>query len=175
MPTADGALSRVIRWRRCSSHIVASLCGSIVAVAACSGLEAALARTGGTLTMFLEQLVGEPIDVHDRHHEKTASGATSNLGIGPRRHLLKRSVVLRGRRSERAYVYAESLIVPGRLPDTFVRRLEISEDPIGRILTEERIAFSRVQLPRPRQTAPIHPRCCSVGSRWIPTNPGLPC
>jgi chorismate-pyruvate lyase len=47
------------------------------------------------------------------------------------------------------YVYAETLLVPGRLPEAFFNRLETSIDPIGRILTDEGITFTRVPLPRP--------------------------
>jgi chorismate-pyruvate lyase len=118
-------------------------------VATPSGLAMALARTTGTVTAFLEQLVGEPIDARERRHEMTHSGTTDSLGVGPGRQLLKRTVVLRGRRSANAYLYAESLLVPGRLPAAFFRRLESSVDPIGRILTEEGIAFTRVPLPDP--------------------------
>ena len=114
-----------------------------------SGLEVALGRTTGTVTAFLEQLVGEPIDAYERHHEKTHSGTTDCLGIGPGLQLLKRTVVLRGRRSATPYLYAESLLVPGRLPAAFFRRLETSVDPIGRILTEHGIAFTRVSLSEP--------------------------
>jgi hypothetical protein len=45
-------------WR----HQSRPRCDSIFIVATHSGLEAALGRTSGTVTAFLEQLVGEPID-----------------------------------------------------------------------------------------------------------------
>jgi len=126
-------------------------------VATNSGLEIALGRTSGTVTTFLEQLVGEPIDAYERHHEMTHSRKTDCLGVEPGHQLLERTVVLRGRRSAKAYLYAESLLVPGRLPAAFFRRLETSVDPIGRILTEEGIAFTRVPLPRPeRPHASVH-------------------
>jgi chorismate-pyruvate lyase len=79
----------------------------------------------------------------------THSGSTGYLGVGKGRHLLRRTVVLRGRRSAKPYLYAESLLVPGRLPDVFFRRLETTVDPIGRILAEEGIAFTRIPLPGP--------------------------
>jgi chorismate-pyruvate lyase len=123
-------------------------CDSIFTVATHSGLEVALARTSGTVTAFLEQLVGEPIDACERHHEMTRSSNTDCLGVGPGRQLLKRTVVLRGRRSATAFLYAETLLVPDRLPAAFFSRLEDSVDPIGRILTDEGIAFTRVPLPR---------------------------
>ena len=124
-------------------------CGSMCIVATPSHLAVALARTTGTVTAFLEQLVGEPIDAHERHHEMTHSDTTDCLGVGPGNQLLKRTVVLQGRRSAKPYVYAETLLVPGRLPEAFFNRLETSIDPIGRILTDEGITFTRVPLPGP--------------------------
>lgn len=123
----------------------------MVTVATSSDLEVALDLAGGTVTAFLEQLVGEPIDAHERHHEMTQAGNPNRLGVGPGCQLLKRTVVLRGRRSAKRYLYAESLLAPGRLPAAFLRRLENSVDPIGRILTEEGIPFTRVALPRPNR------------------------
>jgi chorismate-pyruvate lyase len=126
-------------------------------VATHSGLEVALGQTSGTVTAFLEQFAGEPIDAYERHHEMTHSGNTDCLGVEPGHQLLKRTVVLRGRRSTKPYLCAESLLVPDRLPAGFFRRLETSIDPIGRILTEEGIAFTRVPLPRPdRRHASVH-------------------
>jgi chorismate-pyruvate lyase len=118
-------------------------------VATSSGLALALGRTTGTVTAFLEQLVGEPIDAHERHHEMTHSDTADCLRVGPGNQLLKRTVVLRGRRSATPYVYAETLLAPGRLPAAFFSRLKTSVDPIGRILSEEGITFTRVPLPGP--------------------------
>jgi chorismate-pyruvate lyase len=114
-----------------------------------SGLELALGRTAGTVTAFLEERMGEPIEAGDRRHATIEVGAPNSLGVHPGSSLLKRTVVLRGSRSASPYVYAESLLVPGSLPAVFFKRLETSADPIGRILTEECIAFTRVPLPPP--------------------------
>jgi chorismate-pyruvate lyase len=54
--------------------------------------------------------------------------------------------VLRGRRSAQPYLYAETLLVPSRLPAQLCTKLEASSDPIGRILSEEGIAFTRAPL-----------------------------
>jgi len=118
-------------------------------MATLSGIEAALARTNGTVTAFLEQLVGEPIDADERCHTITHAGELNSLQVPVGHPLLKRTVVLRGRSSAKSYVYAESWLVQERLPAVFLRRLETSAHPIGRILTEEDIAFTRVQLPPP--------------------------
>jgi chorismate-pyruvate lyase len=114
-----------------------------------SVLELGLGRTSGTVTAFLEQLTGEPIEAHERRHAMIEVDSPNSLGVHPGSPLLKRTVVLRGRRSARPYVYAESLLVPGSLPSAFFKRLDTSADPIGRILTEECIDFTRVPLPPP--------------------------
>ena len=114
-----------------------------------SGIEAALARNSGTVTAFLEQLVGELIDADERCHTITHAGELNPLQVPLGHPLLKRTVVLRGRSSARSYVYAESLLVQERLPAVFLSRLETSAHPIGRILTEEDIAFTRVPLTPP--------------------------
>jgi len=57
-------------------------------VATRSGLELALGRTGGTVTAFLEQLVGGPIDVHERSHSMTHASTSNSLGSGRHRTLL---------------------------------------------------------------------------------------
>ena len=119
------------------------------AVATRSRLESALSQTGTTVTAFLEQLVGEPVDAHELRHVMIEARTPNLLGVGEGHPLLQRSSVLQGRRSQRPYVHAESLLVPSRLPAAFCRQLETSSDPIGRILAKEGIVFTRSQLPRP--------------------------
>ena len=112
-------------------------------------LESALSESGTTVTAFLEQLVGERVDAHDRRHLTIPAGTPNLLGVEKGHPLLQRSTVLRGRVSEQPYVRAESLLVPSRLPAGFCRQLETSSDPIGRILAREGIGFTRSQLPGP--------------------------
>ncbi len=57
--------------------------------------------------------------------------------------MLQRTAVLAGRTSGEAFLYAESVLVPDRLPPSFRRRLDATDDPIGRILDEEGIAVTR--------------------------------
>ncbi|MGA2037385.1 MAG: chorismate pyruvate-lyase family protein [Acidimicrobiales bacterium] len=114
-----------------------------------SRLELALGQTERTITAFLEQLVGESVDAHERRHVMTQARTPNFLGVGEGHPLLQRSAVLRGRRSAQPYMHAESLLVPSRLPAAFCRRLETSNDPIGRILAKEGMGFTRSALPRP--------------------------
>ncbi len=118
----------------------------MVGVSTSSGLETALSGASGTVTAFLEHLVGEPIDAHQRRHEMTRADTSSALRVAEGHPLLLRAAVLRGRTSGRPYLYAESVLVPSRLPGGFRRRLESSSDPIGRILGEEGITVTREPL-----------------------------
>jgi chorismate-pyruvate lyase len=114
-----------------------------------SPLEVALESTSGTVTDFLEQLVGESIDAHGCRHELIGSHDWSALRAGQDQPLLHRSATLQGRDSGRSYVYAESVIVTSRLPAGFGHRLETGNDPIGRILAEEGIEATRQALAEP--------------------------
>jgi chorismate-pyruvate lyase len=114
-----------------------------------SGLEKALGGAGGTVTACLEQLVGEPIDAQVGSQETVVAPSSNGLGVEAGHPLLARSATLRGRRSGRSFVYAETILVPSRLSDGFLRRLGSSRDPIGRILEEEGIAVTREPLSGP--------------------------
>ena len=114
-----------------------------------SRLEVALESTSGTVTNFLEQLVGESIDAHGCRHEMIGSHVSNALRSGEDQPLLHRSATLQGRDSGRSYVYAESVIVTSRLPAGFRHRLETGNDPIGRILAEEGIEATRQTLAEP--------------------------
>jgi chorismate-pyruvate lyase len=119
----------------------------MVAMSVRSRLESGLGQSGRTVTVFLEQLVGEPIDAHERHHVMTQAGARDPLGVAEGHPVLQRSAVLRGRRSAKPYLRAHTLLVPSRLPPGFCRQLETSTDPIGRILVESGVCFTRAPLP----------------------------
>ena len=112
-------------------------------------LRAALDGTSGTVTDFLEQLVGERIDAHTHHHEIVEAHNSNDLRVEEGEPLLHRAATLRGRTSGCSYVYAESVLVVGRLPAGFCNRLETSTDPIGRVLDEMGIAVTRQGIGEP--------------------------
>jgi chorismate-pyruvate lyase len=129
-----------------------------VGVAKLSGLEAALSRASGTVTAFLEQLVGEPIDARERRHKTTRAETSNSLRVAEGHPLIFRTATLEGRTSGRLYLYAETVLVPSRLPANFRLRLESSSDPIGRILGEEGITVTRQPLGGPDPgSAPVSP------------------
>ncbi len=106
-------------------------------------LRAALDTTSGTVTDFLEQLVGEKIEAHIHHHDMVDADTANGLRAEEGEPLLHRAATLRGRTSGRSYVYAESVIVVGRLPTGFCDQLMTSTHPIGRILSQMGIPFTR--------------------------------
>jgi chorismate-pyruvate lyase len=127
-------------------------------VANLSSLESALSRASGTVTAFLEHLVGEPIDAGERCHTMTNAEIPNSLGVVEGHPLIFRTAALRGRMSGRSYLYAESFLVPSRLPANCRQRLESSSDPIGRILEEEGITITREPLGGPGPSfAPVSP------------------
>jgi len=111
-----------------------------------TGLRAALESTNGSVTDFLEQLVGERVDARAQHHRMVVARTSNQLGAEMGEPLLERSATLCGRVSGAPYVYAESVMATSRLPTSFCLRLESSNDPIGRILDEMGIATSRTNV-----------------------------
>jgi len=75
-------------------------CDSMVAVAPRLRLESALGQTGTTVTAFLEQLVGEPVDAYERRHVMIKAGTPTSWVLGEGHPLLRRSPCCReeGRR-----------------------------------------------------------------------------
>ncbi len=118
----------------------------MLAVAKESGLGAALNSTSGTVTSFLEGVLGERIAAEGCHHERISASAQNDLGVEEGEPLLRRAATLQGSVSGHPYVYAESMIVVSRLPPSFIHRLETSADPIGRLLDEAGIVATREDL-----------------------------
>ena len=109
-----------------------------------------LQRANGTVTEFLEQLAGEPIDADILSQNVEPAGHDNSLGLESDADLVRRTVLLTGRISGRRFVYAESAIAVGRLPASARRRLESSRDPIGRVLTKHRLEVRREPLAGPK-------------------------
>jgi chorismate-pyruvate lyase len=112
-------------------------------------LAATLPSESGTVTEFLEHLAGEPIDADVVSQHTGPADHDDSLGLPPHRVLLRRAVVLTGRVTRRRFVYAESAIAADRLPLLIRRRLENSNDPIGRILLDHHLQIRREDLAGP--------------------------
>jgi chorismate-pyruvate lyase len=118
-------------------------------------LESALLSVSGTVTAFLEEITGEALEA-DRVERSTAYATVLNdLNVGAGHPLAWRKAILRGRSSARAYLYAESLIVPDRLPQGICARLETTTLPIGRVLAERGFQMTRTVLGAPDRTPTI--------------------
>jgi|GEM_PF-1653774 len=102
----------------------------------------------GTVTEFLESMAGEPIVARKLRHHHVPAKAENALGLPAGELVAARAVVLEGRLSSRAFVYAESTIACGRLPGPVCHRLTSGDDPIGRVLLEEGLSIGREPLDR---------------------------
>jgi chorismate-pyruvate lyase len=56
---------------------------------------------------------------------------------------MHRRVILRGCRSQCPYLEAETWYVPERLPAPVRRQLQVTDDPIGRVLVQHRLPIVR--------------------------------
>jgi chorismate-pyruvate lyase len=115
-----------------------------------------LLTTDGTVTTLLEACTGEPIitratrqsDVAtlDEHRETTGCWwhpAAELLDISPPERLLARRVTLSGANSGIAYVIAEALVAPDRLPELVARGLVRPGGSLGRLLAANRLETRR--------------------------------
>jgi chorismate-pyruvate lyase len=105
-----------------------------------------LAELRGTVTEFLEHLVQEPIFADKLDEFETTATNGNRLCVEPGHPLLRRLTVLRGRRSSRGYLCADTLLVMDRLPRETRRRLRESHDPIGRVIVDHGLSVERVNL-----------------------------
>jgi chorismate-pyruvate lyase len=106
-----------------------------------------LVDTHDTVTQFLEVLTGESLLADVVRQELVRAGPDNGLGVAAGQSVTHRIAVLRGRATDRAYVYAESIFAPERLPEQVGAQLEGTDDPIGRILVAHGLKLTRESLP----------------------------
>jgi chorismate-pyruvate lyase len=98
-----------------------------------------LLGTDGTVTQLLATCVGEGIRaVILCQHLRLAGDERHVLGLGRRRRILDRRVLLRGTVTGRDYICGESLIALDRLAPAMSKSLLRTEAPIGLLLREHR-------------------------------------
>jgi chorismate-pyruvate lyase len=115
-----------------------------------------LLTADGTVTTLLEACTGEPIVTGTTRLAGPAPldhllGAVGRwwhpdprlLDLAPLERVIVRRVTLRGERSDLAYVAAESLVVPDRLPDAIAGRLVQPGASLGRVLAAHRLETRR--------------------------------
>tara|TARA_E500000331_G_scaffold39180_1_gene32562 strand:- start:12633 stop:13190 length:558 start_codon:yes stop_codon:yes gene_type:complete len=103
-----------------------------------------LLTTDGTVTDILSAYLGEAIKVRKlgQSTEVSERGVTLlNLLAGS--GLMRRQIVLCGETSGQAYLFAESLIVPERLPSEICEGLTFSQRPVGMLMIDSRLETFR--------------------------------
>ncbi len=94
----------------------------------------------GTLTKLLEAYLSEKMEV-----KKLSEGVLCvvknipHLEISPGRKVIERKILLQGGTSGKNWLYAESVIVPDRLKQSFRERLLSSLEPMGKLWLEQRM------------------------------------
>jgi chorismate-pyruvate lyase len=115
-----------------------------------------LLTADGTVTTLLEACTGEPIVTATTRVSgpaplgrlRAATGCwwhpdAQLLELAPPERLIARRVVLRGARRDVAYVLAEALVVPDRLPDGFAGQLQRAGASLGSLLVDTNVATCR--------------------------------
>jgi chorismate-pyruvate lyase len=100
-------------------------------------------HSGRTVTDILETVTEEPLVADVISLIRTPAGAANVLDVEVGQELVLRIAVLRGERTHRRYLHAETLYVPDRLPLDALTRLERTTDPIGRVLADFGAPWSR--------------------------------
>ncbi|QLY29570.1 DUF98 domain-containing protein [Nocardia huaxiensis] len=105
-------------------------------VADLSAYHRSVLLTDGTVTRTVEAHALEPITVDCTAQYETARTADNAgwLDLAPDEPVIARHVNLIGAHTETRYARAESLIVPGRLPDAFATALVVEPAGIGAAL-----------------------------------------
>lgn len=100
--------------------------------------------TDGTLTEIMEAYLLEKIQVAKLSQEFiTLEKGIDPLNLKKGSTVIERKILLQGKVSGTNFVYAESIIVPGRFDKKFQEDLEKSKKPIGQLWLEYRIETFR--------------------------------
>jgi chorismate-pyruvate lyase len=110
-------------------------------------LDRALQAHQGTVTEFLEALAGESVEA-DKLAQQPSERPPRMLSGPPSQAITRRTVVLRGRRTLRPFVFADSLLATDRLPSAARSELESTNEPIGRVLARHAVVVRRRELPQ---------------------------
>ena len=97
----------------------------------------ALLVTDGTVTQLIEAYILAPLEVIQLSQQKQVLSA-KNLWLSAHQGItvVARKVIIqdKGVKSPTFYTYAESLIVPNRLPKVIQKGLEVGEEGLGKLL-----------------------------------------
>lgn len=117
-----------------------------------------LMTSDGTVTIMLEQIVGEPIATEGIAHSVAPVDPDTAAALSyPVTGLVRRTTRLVGSATGRLYVRATSVFAPDALPARVCTALHRTDEPIGRLLRRERVESFReildidVDTPEPRR------------------------
>lgn len=102
----------------------------------------------GTLTKLLENLLGEQLTVIKSYENLEANEEEiPYLELLAEQSVISRKICLQGQNSGINWLYAESIIVPERLPPLFRQDLLESQTPIGKLWSKHRVETFKELLP----------------------------
>ncbi|MGI8810811.1 MAG: chorismate--pyruvate lyase family protein [Acidimicrobiales bacterium] len=118
-----------------------------------------LLGTDGTVTHLLEAYADEPVEVVKLLQAfHTADDDAADLHLSPDDKVLRRQILLRGRRSRQNLLYAEAVVAAGRVEAAFLDGLLETDEPIGVLLAHARTETFREILRVAREPAgPLGP------------------
>ena len=115
--------------------------------AALTRFQRILLGTDGTVTHILEAYAGEPIEIVKLLQRFDVSDdGDADLLITDRETVLRRQVLLCGRRTHRTLVYAEVVVVVARVEQALIAGLVETDTPIGTLLRKARTETLREVL-----------------------------
>ncbi len=118
-----------------------------------SPLQRVLLVTDGTVTRIIEAYTLEPVEVRVlRQRTRALAEPNELLELDRGTLVVQREVSMQGRYSARVYGYADSLLVPGRLPQAVMDGLDAEGEAIGRLLERHRMETRREVLWLGRET-----------------------
>jgi chorismate-pyruvate lyase len=123
---------------------------SILEDASLSLLQKALLVTDGTLTQLLEVFTGETIRVR-KLGQAMVKGGPASLAVSDDEPVISRRILLCGNR--RAYLHAESWLVPGRMPPDLQAAMQDTDTPIGQLWKAARLETFREIVDFRRETS----------------------
>ncbi len=109
-------------------------------VAALPSFERGLLVIVGLVTQFIEAYKMEPVQVHQLAQQcRRLNQSDPWLDMSAGQEVTSRQVILKGAKSETAYLHGEALIVAERLPEGVRRDLHESGMGLGQILRHRRV------------------------------------
>jgi chorismate-pyruvate lyase len=103
-------------------------------------LQKVLLTTDGTVTQLLEIYTSEKMRVEKLEHSLVMGGPPS-LGVSAAEPVLSRRILLRG--ATQAYMYAQSWLVPSRMPRGMQETMLQTDTPIGHLWKASRLETFR--------------------------------